>query len=278
MAMMNPAEAKDFADEARSMTARIFHDATVAQTGNDLVISRRVEMNQNIEYSFDREITGILSRIIRKADAVQVLCDESDGIGRLRITFLLPGNPGESGITQVASRSKTKTLREYREEVEHQQRNVYEALAENERESYEPSRDFDPMDEESVRLEAQKALDWIAAKAGKRMVVDFGKLKQSRELEKLVNGTNFGVFEEKTVTRAEPNDDHASMLAVLRSEFEDRGYFLWNLIGTEKDRFSEMLRLSDGVDITVGFYDDELSIEFLFGVDDVYMEEVPEDF
>lgn len=278
MAIMNQTEAKDFADDARAALARIFYDATVAQTGNDLVMSRRVELNQNIEYMFDREIAGILSRIIQKADAVQVLCDESDGIGRLRITFLLPGNPGESEITQIASRSRTKTLREYREEVEQEKERVYQALAENERESYEPSRDFDPTDEESVRLEVQKALDWVNAQAGKRMVVDFGKLKQSRELEKLVNSTNFGVFDEKTVTRAEPNDDHASMLAVLRSEFEDRGYFLWNLMGAEKDRFSEMLRLSDGIDITVGFYDDELSIEFLLGVDDVYMEEVPEDF
>lgn len=278
MAIMNQTEAKDFADDARAALARIFHDATVAQTGNDLVISRRVELNQNIEYMFDREISESLSRIIQKADAVQVLCDESDGIGRLRITFLLPGNPGESGITQIASRSKTKTVWEYREEVEQEKERVYQALAENERESYEPSRDFDPTDEESVRLEVQKALDWVNAQAGKRMIVDFGKLKQSMELEKLVNGTNFGVFDEKTVTRAEPNDDHASMLAVLRSEFEDRGYFLWNLMGAEKDRFSEMLRLSDGIDITVGFYDDELSIEFLLGVDDVYMEEVPEDF
>lgn len=278
MAIMNQTEAKDFADDARAALARIFHDATVAQTGNDLVMSRRVELNQNIEYMFDREISGILSRIIQKADAVQVLCDESDGIGRLRITFLLPGNPGESGITQIASSSKTKTVWEYREEVEQEKERVYQALAENERESYEPSRDFDPTDEESVRLEVQKALDWVNAQAGKRMVVDFGKLKQSRELEKLVNSTNFGVFDEKTVTKAEPNDDHASMLAVLRSEFEDRGYFLWNLMGAEKDRFSEMLRLSDGIDITVGFYDDELSIEFLLGVDDVYMEEVPEDF
>lgn len=278
MAIMNQTEAKDFADDARAALARIFHDATVAQTGNDLVMSRRVELNQNIEYMFDREISESLSRIIQKTDAVQVLCDESDGIGRLRITFLLPGNPGESGITQIASRSKTKTVWEYREEVEQEKERVYQALAENERESYEPSRDFDPTDEESVRLEVQKALDWVNAQAGKRMVVDFGKLKQSRELEKLVNSTNFGVFDEKTVTRAEPNDDHASMLAVLRSEFEDRGYFLWNLMGAEKDRFSEMLRLSDGIDITVGFYDDELSIEFLLGVDDVYMEEVPEDF
>ena len=278
MAIMNQTEAKDFADDARAALARIFHDATVAQTGNDLVMSRRVELNQNIEYMFDREVSESLSSIIQKADAVQVLCDESDGIGRLRITFLRPGNPGESGITQIASRSRTKTVREYREEVEHEKERVYQALAENERESYEPSRDFDPTDEESVRLEVQKALDWVNAQAGKRMVVDFGKLKQSRELEKLVNDTNFGVFDEKTVTRAEPNDDHASMLAVLRSEFEDRGYFLWNLMGTEKDRFSEMLRLSDGIDITVGFYDDELSIEFLLGVDDVYMEEAPEDF
>lgn len=277
MTTMRPVEANDFADATRAMIARVFYDATVAQTGNDLVVIRRVEMNQNIEYMFDQETAGILSCIIQKSDAVQVLCDEPDGVGRLKITFLLPGNPGESGITQVESHGKVKTVQEYREEAERQKQKVYEALMENDRESYEPSRDFDPTDESSVRLEAQKALDWIASRAGKRMLVDFEKLKRSRELEKLVNGTNFGVFEEKTVTMPSPDDDHASMLAVLRSEFENRGYFLWNLTEDEKDRFSEMLSISEGVDITVGFYDDELSIEFLLGIDDVYIEDAHRD-
>ena len=267
MAVINP--------DLKAAISWIFHDATVTQDNTSIVMIRRVEMNQNIEYMLDMEASKLLSRIIKEADAVQIQCEDLDEVGKFRITFLLPGNLGKSEIVQIKAH-KIRTVEEYQQEVENQKRMVFEALGMNERESYRPSVDFDPQDEESVRLEALQAFDWMDNQAEKRMNVDFAKWKTSRELAKLVEETNFGVFDEKSVRNPEPDEDHASMFVVFRREFEDLGFFLWNLTGDLKDRFADMLRLSDGMDITVGFYDDEKSIEILLGVDDVYIGEITE--
>lgn len=253
---------------------RVFQDATVSQSKNMVTVNYRVEMGQNIEHEVIPELSELLSLMINTSERVYFHCFDDGSVGNFKINFILPDSSGisEPEITKIETSSGIKTAAEYRKGLERQELALREMLSKiPTRESYKVSDEFDPDDEASIRREFEKALKWMNDTADPRMNVDFQKLKQSKELSNLVESTNFGVFTEKTITKPEPNEDFSSSLVTLRNEFEDTGFFKWNLVGELKDKFADMIMLSDGVFITVGFYDDEKSIEFLLGVNDVFI-------
>lgn len=253
---------------------RVFPDASVSQSKNTITVHYRVEMGQNIEHEIIPEFSGLLSLMVNTAERVYFHCFDTASIGNFKISFVLPDSPGmsESEVSKIEMSGGIKTTAEYRKELERQESTLREMLSKMPaRESYQVSEEFDPDDEASIRREFEKALQWMSDKADRRMNVDFQKLKRSKELSRLAERTNFGIFTERTITQPEPNEDFPSLLIGLRSEFEDLGYFKWNLTGELKNKFADMLMLSDGVFVTVGFYHDEKSIEFLLGVNDVFI-------